>query len=87
MRRNSFFSSISGAPFICSAVYGVVRGAGVEGGEGVFLLQCAGGGERLRSLMSLLLFLLFCARRSSRRASVVRPHTCRKSIFFEGREG
>lgn len=85
IRRKSFFSSMSGVLFICSAVYGVVRGAGAEGGEGVFLLQCAGGGERLHSLISLLLFLLFCARRSSRRVSVVRPHTRRKSIFFEGR--
>lgn len=86
MRRKSFFSSTSGRLFICSAVYGVVRGARGAGGEGVFLLPCAGGGERLRSLISLLLFHLFCARMSSRWASVVRPNTRRKSTFFEGRE-
>lgn len=86
MRRKSFFSSTSGTLFICSAVYGVVRGASSTGGEGLFLLPCAGGRERLHSLISFLLFHLFCARMSSRWASVVRPHTRRKSTFFEGRE-
>lgn len=51
IRRKSFFSSSSGVLSICSAEYGVVKGAvGVEGDE-AFLLPRTAGGERLRSLI------------------------------------
>lgn len=86
IRRKSFFSSSSGALFICSAENGVVSGVVNAEDEGAFLLPRTAGGEGLRSLIILLLFLLFRARSSSRRARVVRPHTCRKSTFFLGRE-
>lgn len=82
IRRKSFFSSSSGVLSICSAEYGVVKGAMSVEGEGAFLLPCTAGGETLRSLIILLLFLLFRARSSLRWASVVRPHTRRKSTFF-----
>ncbi|KAA8590224.1 hypothetical protein FQN60_014158 [Etheostoma spectabile] len=72
---------------ISSAEYGVVKGAGGVGGEGAFLLPRTAGGETLRSLIILLLFLLFRARSSSRWATVVRPHTRRKSTFFGERFG
>lgn len=86
IRRKSFFSSSSGVLSICSAEYGVVKGVvGVEG-EGAFLLPRTAGGERLRSLIILLLFLLFLARSSSRWASVVRPHTRRNSTFCGERD-
>lgn len=79
--RKSFFSSSSGVLFICSAEYGVLRGVvGVEGEEACLLPRTAGG-ERLRSLIILLLFLLFCSRSSLRWSTVVKPHTCRKSTF------
>lgn len=64
----------------------MVKGVAGVGGEDAFLLPRTAGGERLRSLSILLLFLLFRARSSSRWASVVRPHTRRKSTFFEERE-
>lgn len=82
IRRKSFFSASSGALSICSAEYGVVKGVVSVEGEGAFLLPRTAGGERLRSLIILLLFLLFRATISSRWARVVRPHTRRKSTFF-----
>lgn len=43
--------------------------------------ECEAGGEGLRSLSILLLFLLFCWTSSSRRPTVVRPNTPRNSNF------
>lgn len=85
IRRKSFLSCSSGVQSICSAEYGVVKGAGGAEGDGAFLLLRAAGGEGLRSRIILLLFRLFLSRSSSRWASVVRPHARRKSTFFEQR--
>lgn len=86
IRRKSFFSSSSGVLSICSAEYGVVKGVVGAEGEAAFLFPRTAGGERLRSLIILLLFLFFRVSSSSRWASVVRPHTRRKSTFFGERE-
>ena len=76
MVRNRFLSSSSGARSISSGVKRVLS----WGGGGV-RLDCDAGGEGLRSLSILLLFLLFCFTSSSRRPTVVRPNNLRKSNF------
>ena len=78
--RKRFLSSSSGARSISSGVKRVLSG----GGGGAARLALSAGGEGLRSRSILRRFRRFCCTRSSRRPTVVRPNTPRKSSFWSG---